>query len=150
VDTRVSFEQDQFILDHFEWNARWVATLNDGREVYQDDDRYSTGERDSSWLRLVNFCNENKLWLRNLKVQFRQNELNFPDREAYLLTMGAGGEIYSGITHSFFIIGCPLFNDGQYLNQLWIRTPDMSVVRTNIILVEDLEKDMKDAIIRKV
>ena len=48
MDTRVSFEQDQFILDHFEWNARWVATLNDGREVYQDDDRYSTGERDSS------------------------------------------------------------------------------------------------------
>lgn len=151
MDTRICTEQDQFVLDKFEWYGRWVATLEDGGEVYQDDDRYSVdGKRDSSWLRLANYCKENNTFLKNVKLQFRQNEMNFPDRGSYFLTLGAGGEIYSGVTHNFIILGCPLFNDPNYLSEIWVKTPEMAITRTNNILVEDiLNGDMSNALIRK-
>ena len=151
MDTRICTEQDPFVLERFEWQARWVATLQDGREVYQDDDRYSIeGKRDSSWLRLANYCRENRTFLKNVKLQFRQNEMNFPDHSLYLLTMGAGGEMFGGgVTHNFLILAFPSFNNPSMLTEIWVKTPEMSITRTNLLQVEDLTEEMKNAIIRK-
>jgi hypothetical protein len=49
----------------------WVATLNDGTVVYQDDER--PGEFSSAWLRLKQNCALSNRWIIRLHLQFRSN-----------------------------------------------------------------------------
>lgn len=148
TDTRICTEQDQYILDWLEWKARWVVTLSNGLTVYQDDGRYSVdGSSDNAWLRLKNYCLLEKVYPLNVKFQFRQNEMNFPNHRSYLLTLGSGGEIYSGITHSYLIIGYPQFNSSNFI-QTWVKCPEMSMTRTEVLSEEEIKSGpFKDALI---
>lgn len=66
----ISKELDNFILDKD--LTYWKAELNDGTVVYQDDGRpeYSVN---SSWLRLKEYCESNKLFPRKMWIIFRSH-----------------------------------------------------------------------------
>ena len=71
----VSFELDDFIRDKDK--TYWSALLSDGRWVYQDDDRPGEAEP-RAWVRLQQFCNDNDLFVTQMKIRFRSHEETVP------------------------------------------------------------------------
>lgn len=68
----VSLSIDSFIEDKD--STIWIAKLNNGETVYQDDDR--PGFEPSSWHRLRNYCYDNGLYIKNISLKFRSHTEN--------------------------------------------------------------------------
>jgi len=143
----VSLEIDQFILDRMDSSPFWVATLSNGKEVYQDDGRY--GDRDPAWLRLSAYCEENNLWVTKLVFQFRCTRKEFFGDNFYF-TLGAGANWSAGVTgatDNFYILGQI---HGDSLKKDWWKTPEMTLFKTEYEPLEEVLKgDFADALIRK-
>ena len=63
-------KEDSFLED----KTIWIAVLNNGQTVYQDDDRENLEER-SAWIRLKSYLNKNNLKINSLYLKFRSNIL---------------------------------------------------------------------------
>lgn len=61
-------EEDDFIFER----PRWIAHLSNGERVYQDDGRPEM-EPPQAWLRLKDYCRQNKVDVVNLTLQFRSH-----------------------------------------------------------------------------
>jgi len=68
----ISFEQDGWLRDTNEQDTRWYATLSDGTEAIQDDERPGL-KITSAWERLGIYCKEKGLWITSMKIQFRSH-----------------------------------------------------------------------------
>jgi len=66
----ISKELDSFILDKDK--AYWKVLLNNGEEVYQDDERVWE-PHPSAWVRLKTYCEENKLYPTDMWITFRSH-----------------------------------------------------------------------------
>jgi hypothetical protein len=137
----VSFELDSFITQKDK--TFWIAKLSDGRTVYQDDDRPDYEER-NAWLRLKKFCEENNLFVTQVKIQFRDHIEVLPEsNEGYFFRYGAFGCLKSKKSYSRFIVG-PVKNN-QVEVQVW-RIPEI-ILENEYSETRNIE-DCKDGLIK--
>lgn len=128
----ISFHIDDFIE---QTECRWIATLNDGREVFADDDRPGI-QPASAWIRLnryIQYENNNINALKpvfellpllkskeiligsnslsflsivGLRIYFRGREAKVPDnQQGYFFSKAAGAVMFGDVTHQYYIIG---------------------------------------------
>jgi hypothetical protein len=71
----LSHDVDDWLDNHMVTNAVWCAVLSNGVNVIEDDERPG---RDpvSSWTRLGVYCQTNKLFIKEMKIKFRTNEIH--------------------------------------------------------------------------
>jgi len=135
MDDRICTQEDEFVLEILDREARWVATLSNGLVIFQDDGRYC--QKDPAWLRLGNYCRKNSVKITNLRIQFRSNIIDFNGYDGYYFTKGAGADLFVGRTEHFFVIGLLKSKD---LTKTWWRTPEMEKGRVDIESLEDVLK----------
>jgi hypothetical protein len=140
-------EIDQFVLDRMDSSPFWIATLSNGKEVYQDDNRY--GDKDPAWLRVTDYCRRKNLFVKKLVFQFRCTRKEFLGDNFYF-TLGAGANWSAGVTgatDTFYILGQV---HGDQLIKSWWKMPEISLFKTEYEPLEEvLNGDFKDALIRK-
>lgn len=118
----VSFEIDDFINDKDE--TIWIATLSDGRKVYQDDDRPEHQEK-RAWVRLQAFCSKNNLFVTQMSIKFRShNEDNPVSSEGYFFRKGVLGQFGSTKSVNYYLTG-PII-DGKIHVTKW-RIPELII-----------------------
>ncbi len=117
----------------------WVATLNDGTSVYQDDGRPGC-EPSSAWLRLKVFCEQNNRWVTGLRVQFRDHiEAMDPNAEGYYFGRGATGILNEDRTFGSFFMGVKKGDVVEVKN--WI-VPEIIVFHTENRPVSECERGL--------
>ena len=104
-------------------NTFWVARLDDGREVYQDDHRPGCTET-SAWLRLVAYCNQTGHYVTGLRVQFRDHVETLPDNaEGYFFSLGAVGILASNLVNiAMYLTG---YKDGDVVRITKWKVPEI-------------------------
>lgn len=117
----------------------WVVTLSDGTTVYQADDDPRL-EGNNSWLCLKKYAEENKLYIKDMVVRFRD----------HVEVVGSGAELYFfvhmvlgnfvGYSQVFYNTGV-LVDDGFIRGHQWI-IPEF-------ISLEPLEKDPSDPYVQQ-
>lgn len=100
-DFRLTVEDDPFVRDR----VRWVAGLQSGHEVFQDDGR--PGEAVPAWERLRSYVAESRDFIVVLRLQFRDNIVWLPPRAAaYYLSRGSWGVLAPELLRgSFYVAG---------------------------------------------
>ncbi len=99
----VSFEMDSFIEDKD--STVWIATLSDGRVVYEDDGRPEYTEC-SAWKRLKSFCFQNGIYVKSMVIKFRSHtEVCPPSEEGYFFRKGVLGVYGLDKTIHFYLTG---------------------------------------------
>lgn len=126
--------EDEFIRNRYEDFTRWIAYLDDGTKVYQDDGRPL--ETEPAWLRLKTYCQVNKRYIKQLILQFRDHfEPLPPNKDGYMFKFGAGAT-WGGPTYQQYIVG--YIEDGR-LYKFVYNIPELIVHST-----KDLEFDPND------
>ena len=100
-------QEDGFILEIFDANTRWIATLSDGTRVYQDDERPGL-ETSSAWIRLREYLAERpELKIDNMVIQFRSNMIHVNDGpvDGFFFCKAALGSPVMPKTVGFFVVG---------------------------------------------
>ena len=104
----VCTEWDTYINDFRLTNTMWFAELSNGEKVLQDDGRPGV-KPSSAWIRLVDYCNENDLYVT--KLYFSNGDgLTYPfDDEdglegAYFMK-GASGDLFTSDTTYTYVFG---------------------------------------------
>ena len=84
--------EDNFLED----KPIWVAILNNGQIVYQDDEREGLSEK-SAWIRLKKYIKENNLKISSFYLKFRSNTLltTSNNSSGYFFSKGIMGSIIS-------------------------------------------------------
>lgn len=106
ADAFVTLAEDDYSREFWLANARWVATLSDGRRAHQDDGR--PGHPDSAWLRLGRFLAASGLHLVGLRVGFRNGPaFVLPgDADGYFFRTAAGAFANGrGRTYRLYLAG---------------------------------------------
>lgn len=134
----LSVQNDEWITSYREGNPIWIATLDDGLDVFRDDGRWPNAEH-SAWVRLREFCRREKRAIRQLRFGFRSNMFSIvDDAEGYFFSLGIRG-IYPHGNQHFWKIG---YVDGNDVNiRKWFvpeMLPDESEVRPKIKCFENL------------
>ncbi len=73
----LSHDVDDWLDNHMVTNAVWCATLSNGDNIIEDDNRPGVIPV-STWTRLQTYCNKNGLYITNMKIKFRSNERGLP------------------------------------------------------------------------
>lgn len=130
----VSFEVDSFIEDKDE--TIWIATLSDGRKVYQDDDRPEHTER-RAWVRLQEFCKKNNLYVVSMTVKFRSHQEDTKkSSEGYFFRKGILGSFGSDKSIRFYLTG-PIIGNKIHVTK-W-RVPEIIIEEEEIRDIEGNE-----------
>lgn len=115
---------------------RWVATLSDHSQVFQDDGKYTPA---SAWIRLKKYLDETGLSIEKLVVQFRSHSEEIPRASGYFFRKACvaawGCESYE---HYIFGIA-----NGDSYKGLWYLVPELLLVKEE---PRDLEKDREHII----
>jgi len=105
---------------YFEWlayirrEAHFSALLTNGQTIFQDDYRAECEHNKEpiptepkAWDRLRSYVNENKIWIKNLRLQNIDNVVEpLPDdAHGYYFKKGAIGALFSDAVNHFYIIG---------------------------------------------
>lgn len=86
----ISTYQDDWLKETFEHQTRWIVELSDGTEVIQDDGRPS--EAEPAWLRLGEYCRDNNLFIKSMRLQFRSHiEHIGSDADGFFFSKSIGG-----------------------------------------------------------
>lgn len=103
----------------------WTATLNNGLVVYQDDGR-EIYEESSSWLRLIEYCKKNSVYLTGFQIQFRDHIERLPDNAlGYFFSKGVSATWGVERTFNQFITG--YIDEGQVKIKKWL-VPELIVM----------------------
>ena len=126
----ICFEPDDYINDRYESQTRWIATLSDGRKVYQDDDRPGLSIN-SAWIRLGNFLKENQeLKIVGMTIGFRDHIVNVGDNaDGYFFCKSAFAGTGSNITIGMYLVGTLV---GHTLNVKRYQIPEIILVEEEI------------------
>lgn len=130
----LSFELDSFIEDKDE--TIWIATLSDGRKVYQDDNRPEFEEK-RAWVRLQEYCRENNVYVRMMTIKFRshQEDSEVSD-EGIFFRKGVLGNWGSAKTLQYYLIG-PI-REGKIHVKKW-RIPEIIIEEEEVRDIEGNE-----------
>ena len=102
----ISTVLDDFILDKD--STIWIATLNDGTIVYQDDGRCSI--EPVSWKRLKQYCIDNNLYVQSMQIKFRSHVENVgSSNEGFFFKYGCLGSPTVKETYQQYVVG-PVIN----------------------------------------
>ncbi len=122
----LSFAWDDYLEEcHDRGKALWVATLSDGRAVYQDDGR--PGAPGTAWARLGRYLREHPpLFIHSLRVQFRSESLScLPwDAPGYYWSRGVGATV-GGPATDFFAVG---WLDDETLRVAQVAVPTLELL----------------------
>lgn len=117
------FQENDQDVDFREGNARWVAKLSNGQNVY-DNNR----ENVSTWIELHNYCYENELYIVEMYAHFRTNNAHLPpNKDGYYFSRSLLGSLLDESNTHFFLLGYEE-NGVIYIHKY--RTPDMTLVET--------------------
>jgi hypothetical protein len=107
-------QEDEYIID----KPKWLAHLSNGEIIYQDDGR--EGEEPSqAWLRLSNYCEYNKLYIKNLTLQFRSHhEAPLPANAKGYYFINMITAVQGGPMFDFFIVG-HMTEPNKVIAQYW-------------------------------
>lgn len=140
----VTTEPDQFIKDRYETQTRWVATLNNGEKVFQDDDRPGV-KPNSAWLRLGRYCQKNQLYIQKLVFQFRSNVITVgEDVDGFFFSKVVLGAINSEKNTHFYLGGT--LEGGIIYVRRW-KIPELLEVKSE--RHERLPEEVGEALITK-
>jgi len=78
MDYQLSFAVDDRVP-----HARWIASLSDGKTVYEN--RIPDPNLRLSWMRLRNYLKDSKLSLTRLRFQAGNKTTNIPKADAYMV-----------------------------------------------------------------
>ena len=99
----ITTEVDDFIRDFQENYTMWIATLNDGTVVYQDD--WKPNVEKAAWLRLKDYCDRPSLHVTELRAQFRDHVERVPSNaDGYTFRFGVGAD-WGGPTRQQYVLG---------------------------------------------
>lgn len=121
-------------MDDYVFNrAHWIADLDNGEQILQDDERPGIEER-SAWKRLREYCRRNNRKITKFWIRFRSHiETPVPDnahgyyfRHGSVGMVGLQGNWRDGTTEalSFFLMGYVSREDGQLHVQFW-KVPEL-------------------------
>lgn len=83
----------------------WTATLNNGKVVYQDDGR-ECYEEPSTWLRLIEYCKANSLYIIEFNVRFRDHVEHLPSNaEGYFFSKGCAAIWGDDTSYNQYVMG---------------------------------------------
>jgi hypothetical protein len=122
-DFELCTQRDEFIWDR----PVWIAELEDGTEIWQDDDRPGIGEP-SAWIRLGHYVTETNNLIRKLHLRFRSNSIVIPRSTAYYFTRGALGSTGSKKVSHFACVGH--LNENNLFEVVWYRVPEIIPFKT--------------------
>jgi hypothetical protein len=119
----IVFEESDREVEFREGNARWIATLSDGRTAY-DNNR----EDVSTWSELHDFCYANGIWITKLYAHFRSNYIHLPSgKEGYFFTRSVLGSLMEGSNTYYFLLG---YIEDNVVKIQKYRIPEMILVET--------------------
>jgi len=96
---------DELIASRLEGQTLWIATLDDGTTVYQDDDRDGISPP-SAWLRLREHCRVNSRHIVRLFLRFRSHVEHLPENaDGYFFCKAALGVFGNDHTQHFYVVG---------------------------------------------
>lgn len=110
---------DEFVRD----SMRWVVVLSNGQTVYEDDDRPGL-EEPSAWKRLKSYCQEEKVSIVEMWLQFRSNRVQVAPRGAdgYFLVKSVFGVWGDRETFHAYMVGTLV--DGKIQGSRW-KVPEL-------------------------
>lgn len=121
---------DEFVQQKFERReAIWIAKLNNGEVIYQDDSRPFFNPP-SAWLRLKDYCRKESLAIREIGLKFRSHEeWGFlpKNADAYFFSRSAAAISGYPETLNFYLLGAVM--NGELLIQRW-QVPELLCVGT--------------------
>lgn len=97
----ISTSKDDWLNDQFERFARWIVELSNGETAFQDDRRPGLAEP-SGWKRLKEYCYQNNLFIKSMRLQFRSH-VEHVDSEAdgFFFCKSITSGLGAGITNSY-------------------------------------------------
>ena len=113
----------------------WVALLSNGQTVFQDDGR--EGIKDySAWIRLKDHCDQEGVYIEDLKIKFRSHTVPIPKSEGYHFIKGMGCMVGFD-PEEFFIVGTL---QGGTLKRTWYKVPEIVEDKTANIEENEISK----------
>ena len=118
----VSKEFDTYINVYADNNPLWIVTISNGETIYQDDGRPNI-EPASAWVRLKKYCEENNLYITNMKVRNKSHVEDVgSDYDGYFFCKSAGALMFGDTTQHSFVLG---FLEGEKLSVRKWRLPEL-------------------------
>lgn len=115
-------------VEYLEQNAIWEATLSNGVRVLQNPD--SDDDISNPWVRLCQYCKENKLRITGVKFRFRDNTITLRDNaEIYIVRRGIMGSVASNTQTHYYIAMVKKGGQDEQLICMWINQPSLVVER---------------------
>jgi hypothetical protein len=137
----VCFELDNFIRDKDK--TYWTALLSDGRWIYQDDDRPGEDEP-RAWVRLQQFCNDNDLYVKQMRITFRTHTETMPEsEEGYFCRNRVLGSLADGVSKTYYFYSLGPIKDSKIYVDVWM-IPE--VIKEGTTDIRDIEGN-EDSII---
>jgi|SRR5690606_41536442 len=131
------FEYDSFIEDRD--LTIWIATLSNGKHVYQDDER--PNKEPSSWYRLKKYCDENQVKILDLNLKFRSHIENIGQADGYYFIKSILGSW--GTTKNWYYYKVGKLIDQNLIIEKW-SVPYLLLQETESINIEEfIEKNLK-------
>lgn len=110
----------------------WTVVLNNDEVIYGDDSRPGI-EPSSAWLRLIDYCRENNLYVVGLDIRFRDHVISLPQNAiGYYFSRGVWAQMISNSSTECFVIG--IVEDGR-LEVTWYCVPEL-------LEIQKVEKDL--------
>lgn len=136
------FEENDITRDYAEGNPRWIVKLNNGQNVYSFD--HHEVKTESSWVKLKKYCEENKLYIVDMKIHFRSNIVSLPENQnGYFFRRGILASLLSEYSQHFMYVG---YLDREQIVVKKYQVPAMLLDDTELRTVEGNE----DSLILKV
>ena len=137
-DTAISYglclEEDDFLQD----KPIWVADLENGLKIYQDDGRPGQ-EEPIAWKRLHAYCDEQSQNIQSMSLKFRSHIVHIPNQhgcDGYYFSYGAIRDINDSATQMHYVCGTYVSRtDEESLLPAvfchWYKTPELIHIKTN-------------------
>lgn len=111
-------KEDDFVYEQ----VRWLAHLSNGQTIIQDDNRPGV-DPPQAWIRLGQYCKQERVNIVNLSLQFRSHhESPLPANADGYYFINKAVSVNYGPTIGFYIIG--YLKDEQIRVQQW-RIPEL-------------------------
>ncbi len=112
----------------------WVAGLNNGETIYQDD---ALPGNTSAWVRMGQYCQEHGLYLIDFELQFRHFVKKQPSNaEGYFFCKSLLSAMFSVHVLNYYSVG--YVEDGVIYSQKW-KVPEL-------VLEMEHERDISETI----
>lgn len=111
----------QLTQDDYESKSIWSVLLSNNEIIYSDDLYIN---EDSDWIRLKKYCESNKLYIKLLKLQFRDRTIHIKESSKYFFRRMQFCSLSNGSNKSYFIVGYK-DNNGIYISKYMI--PELEI-----------------------